>query len=210
MRGARRCQWYLGARRPCLGLLLFGVALAPRPAPAQSRARIIAEKFDSVKADLSKLGELEKTYYRRNRAFTVDTAALHFKPTSGAQISISYASARAWAASATHPTLAPFVCFPDGDLPEGRQLARTAILPGLAARHGGVGDRESRCGSRGRHASEEGRSTSAPVEDCARYPVRVFTSFTATGPNDTFSLGEILLCGPLRREECAITVLHGV
>lgn len=111
MRGAPRCQWYLGAQLPRLGLLLAAVALAPCPAPAQSRARIIAEKFDSVKADLSKLGELEKAYYRRNRAFTVDTAALHFKPRSGAQISISYASARAWAASATHPTLAPFVCF---------------------------------------------------------------------------------------------------
>jgi hypothetical protein len=93
------------------GLSLVAAVLALHTAEAQTRARVLAEKFDSVKADLSKLGELEKEYYQRNQAFTVDTAALQFKPTSGAQVSISYASTRAWAASATHPMLEPFVCF---------------------------------------------------------------------------------------------------
>ena len=101
---------------PYLGLLaavaaVAAVAAAPRPAPAQSRARTIAATFDSVKADLATLGELEKAHFKRHRAFTVDTAALQFRPASGARISVSYASARAWAASATHPTLEPFVCF---------------------------------------------------------------------------------------------------
>jgi len=95
---------------PYLGLLA-AVAAAPRPTPAQSRARTIAATFDSVKADLATLGELEKAYFKWHRVFTVDTAALQFRPASGARISVSYASARAWAATATHPTLEPFVCF---------------------------------------------------------------------------------------------------
>ena len=108
--GRRRVE-RIGVLLPCLGALLAAVPLAPRPAPAQGRAGMFAAKFDSVKADLSQLGAREKAYYARNRRFTVDTAGLQFKPTSGADVNISYASARAWAASATHPALAPFVCF---------------------------------------------------------------------------------------------------
>ena len=81
------------------------------PVPRQNRARVILETFDSVKADLSRLGELEKAYYKRNQTFTVDTATLSFKPASATQVRISYASTRAWAASATHPVIEPFVCF---------------------------------------------------------------------------------------------------
>jgi hypothetical protein len=98
-------------RRLALALALASVPLVPRPAGGQDRVKVYAEKFDSVKADLARLGELEKAWFRRHQSFTVDTAALQFRPTSGARISISYASRRAWAASATHPTLAPFVCF---------------------------------------------------------------------------------------------------
>jgi hypothetical protein len=69
------------------------------------------QKADAVKADLLRLSELERAYYTQNKKFTDDLKALNFAPSSGAQVTMSYASARAWAANATHPVIAPFACF---------------------------------------------------------------------------------------------------
>ena len=66
---------------------------------------------DSVKADLSRLAELERVWYDKNRTFTTDLRALGFTPSSGANITMAYASARSWAANASHPTLQPTTCF---------------------------------------------------------------------------------------------------
>lgn len=66
---------------------------------------------DAVRTDLSKLSDLERSYFAANKKYTTDTKALHFEPASGASISVSYASARTFSASASHVRLAPFLCF---------------------------------------------------------------------------------------------------
>jgi hypothetical protein len=70
-----------------------------------------AKVAESVKADLTRLVDLERTYWEKNHNFTTDLRALGFAPTSGANVTMSYASARSWAATATHPTLTPTSCF---------------------------------------------------------------------------------------------------
>ncbi len=92
-------------------LAVFGLAVAVPVLRAQDLSGERAQKADAVKADLLKLSELERSYFATNKAFTVDTKALGFTSTSGAQVTMSYASARAWAANATHPQLEPFACF---------------------------------------------------------------------------------------------------
>ncbi|MBM3908623.1 MAG: hypothetical protein FJ363_11195 [Gemmatimonadetes bacterium] len=60
---------------------------------------------EAVRADLSRLADLERSWYEKNRAFTTDLRALGFTPASGANITMAYASTRSWAANATHPQL---------------------------------------------------------------------------------------------------------
>jgi hypothetical protein len=66
---------------------------------------------DAVRADLAKLSELERAQFAANKRYTTDIKSLSFTPASGATISISYASARTFSASASHPRLSPFLCF---------------------------------------------------------------------------------------------------
>jgi hypothetical protein len=46
---------------------------------------------DAVRADLTKLTDLERAFFSANKRFTVDTKALHFTPVSGATIAVCYA-----------------------------------------------------------------------------------------------------------------------
>jgi hypothetical protein len=66
---------------------------------------------DAVRADLAKLSQLERAQFTAHKRYTADIKSLDFTPASGATISISYASARTFSASASHPRLAPFLCF---------------------------------------------------------------------------------------------------
>jgi hypothetical protein len=83
-----------------------GALGAQRPAPTPR-----AVLADTVIADLSKLADLERSYFAANLRYTDDIASLHFMPASGAIIAVSYASARTFSASASHARLAPFLCF---------------------------------------------------------------------------------------------------
>lgn len=99
---------FVQARRlaGCLLLSLAGTLGAQQDVPAD-RARLA----EAVRADLSKLTDLERAYFGTNRRFTTDIKSLHFAPVSGAVISVSYASARTFSASGAHAKLAPFLCF---------------------------------------------------------------------------------------------------
>ncbi len=66
---------------------------------------------DAVRADLSRLSDLERAYFAKNKRYTTDVKALQFTPASGALIGVSYASARTFSASAAHVRLEPFLCF---------------------------------------------------------------------------------------------------
>ncbi len=93
----------------CLALACLaaaGALGAQQPVPT-NRARL----GDAVLADLSKLSDLERAYFAANGRYTDDINALHFKAASGAVISVSYASARTFSASASHVRLLPFLCF---------------------------------------------------------------------------------------------------
>jgi hypothetical protein len=70
-----------------------------------------AKVADAVKADLTRLADLERGWFDKNRTFTTDLRALGFAPSSGANITMAYASARSWAANATHAQLQPTTCF---------------------------------------------------------------------------------------------------
>ncbi len=87
-------------------------ALAVRALAAQQE--VPADKAhlaDAVRADLSKLTDLERGYFAANKRYTTDINALHFAPKSGAVIAVSYASARTFSASASDARLTPFLCF---------------------------------------------------------------------------------------------------
>jgi hypothetical protein len=66
---------------------------------------------EAVKADLTRLAELERGWFEKNRTFTTDLRALGYQPSSGAAVTMAYASARSWAANATHTQLQPTTCF---------------------------------------------------------------------------------------------------
>jgi hypothetical protein len=83
-----------------------GALRAQQPVPV-NRARLAA----AVIADLSKLSDLERAFFAANGHYTDDVKLLHFTPASGAAISVSYASARTFSASASHFRLSPFLCF---------------------------------------------------------------------------------------------------
>ena len=88
-------------------VLLASPAAAQRPALAGEKARVA----EAVRADLSKLGDLQQSYHTRTKVYAADARDLNFAPTSGAQVNIAYASMNAWAANATHPVLSPIACF---------------------------------------------------------------------------------------------------
>jgi len=94
------------ARMAAVVVVLLGLTAA-LSAQGGDKARV----GEAVKADLARLADLERTWFEKNRIFTTDLRALGFNPTSGANITMSYASARSWAANATHPTLTPTTCF---------------------------------------------------------------------------------------------------
>ncbi len=89
------------------------ILLSATPVAAQ-RTALTGEKArvaDAVKRDLSRLATLQRTHRSRTRAFASDPKDLNFTPTSGAEVSIAFASANAWAANASHAALAPMKCF---------------------------------------------------------------------------------------------------
>lgn len=90
------------------GLALWAApAAAQRPALSGEKAQVA----EAVKADLSRLSDLQTAHHNRSRVYAADARELGFTPTSGATINIAYASMNAWAANATHPTLSPVACF---------------------------------------------------------------------------------------------------
>ena len=103
-RTARMARGFAGAAMVVAALLGLTAALG---AQGGDKAKV----SEAVKADLSRLADLERGWYEKNRTFTIDLHALGFTPTSGASISMSYASARSWAANATHPSLQMTTCF---------------------------------------------------------------------------------------------------
>jgi hypothetical protein len=99
------------ARARVRRLVLACVVAAARVLPAQDIPADKSRIAEAVRADLSKLSDLERSYFAANKRYTVDIKALHFVPVSGATIAVSYASARTFSASASHVRLAPFLCF---------------------------------------------------------------------------------------------------
>jgi hypothetical protein len=87
--------------------LLVSPVLAQRPTLTGEKATVA----EAVKADLARLAELQNRHHERTRVYAADARDLSFSPSSGAQVSIAYASMNAWAANATHPVLSPIACF---------------------------------------------------------------------------------------------------
>jgi len=106
-RGSNTSRIMRGFARAALSV----VALISMTATLRAQGGDKAKVGDAVKADLTRLAELERGWYEKNRTFTTDLRALGFTPTSGANLQMSYASARSWAANATHPTLQSTTCF---------------------------------------------------------------------------------------------------
>lgn len=106
-RGSRTSRLARGASCAAVVVVaLFGLTAA---LGAQGGDR--GQLSEAVKADLTRLAELERGWFEKNRTFTTDLRALGFQPTSGASVTMSYASARSWAANATHARLQPTTCF---------------------------------------------------------------------------------------------------
>ncbi|MBW7933912.1 MAG: hypothetical protein H3C62_09935, partial [Gemmatimonadaceae bacterium] len=91
--------------------LLAVAVLAGTAAALQAQGGDKAKVAEDVKSDLSRLADLERSWFEKNRTFTTDLRALGFAPSSGANVTMAYASARSWAANATHPSLTPTTCF---------------------------------------------------------------------------------------------------
>lgn len=106
-RGSRTSCMARGFARAALAVVALLGLTAALGAQGGDRAKV----GEAVKSDLTRLADLERTWFEKNRTFTTDLRALGFTPTSGATITISYASARSWAANAAHPTLQPTSCF---------------------------------------------------------------------------------------------------
>lgn len=93
---------------PAIALALLAMPVAAqRPALTGEKAQVA----DAVKADLTRLSELQTAHHNRTRVYAADARDLGFTPSSGATINIAYASMNAWAANASHPTLSPISCF---------------------------------------------------------------------------------------------------
>ncbi len=107
LRGSSTSRMARGLARAALAVVALLGLTAALGAQGGDKAKI----GEAVKSDLTRLAELERGWFEKNRTFTTDLRALGFTPTSGANVTISYASARSWAANATHPTLQPTSCF---------------------------------------------------------------------------------------------------
>jgi len=105
-RGSSTSRMARGFARAALGV----VALLGLTAALSAQGGDKAKVGEAVKADLSRLADLERGWFEKNRTFTTDLRALGFTPTSGASVTMSYASARSWAANASHPALQPTTC----------------------------------------------------------------------------------------------------
>ncbi len=106
-RGSSTSRMAHGFARAALGVVALLGLTAALGAQGGDKAKV----GEAVKADLTRLAELERGWFEKNRTFTIDLRALGFTPTSGANITMAYASARSWAANATHPTMQPTTCF---------------------------------------------------------------------------------------------------
>ena len=107
LRGSSTSRMARGRARAALAVVALLGLTAALGAQGGDKAKV----GEAGKSDLTRLADLERTWFEKNRTFTTDLRALGFTPTSGATITISYASARSWAANAAHPTLRPTSCF---------------------------------------------------------------------------------------------------
>lgn len=115
-RGSSTSRMARGFARMAACVVVLSGLTAALGAQGGDKAKVI----EAVKSDLTRLATLERMWYEKNRAFTTDLRALAFTPASGANIVMSYASARSWAANASHKTLQPMSCFIVGQLPSGQ------------------------------------------------------------------------------------------
>lgn len=115
-RGSSTSRMARGFARMAVCFVVLSGPTAALGAQGGDKAKVV----EAVKSDLTRLATLERTWYEKNRAFTTDLRALAFTPTSGANIVMSYASARSWAANASHKTLQPMTCFIVGQLASGQ------------------------------------------------------------------------------------------
>lgn len=106
-RGSSSSRMARGFARAAVGV----ASLLSLAALLQAQGGDKAKVGEAVKSDLKRLAELERGWFDKNRTFTTDLRGLGFTPSSGATITMSYASTRSWAANATHPTLASTTCF---------------------------------------------------------------------------------------------------
>jgi len=93
--------------------ILAALAIAPLALPAQ-RPAVAGEKArvaEAVRQDLARLSRLQRTHHDRTKMYAPDARDLGFTATSGAEVSIAFASMNAWAANASHPALSPVKCF---------------------------------------------------------------------------------------------------
>lgn len=107
LRGSSTSRMARGLARAALAVVALLGLTAALGAQGGDKAKV----GEAVKSDLTRLAELERVWFEKNRTFTTDLRALGFTPTSGANVTMAYASARSWAANATHPTLQPTTCF---------------------------------------------------------------------------------------------------
>lgn len=107
LRGGSTSRMARGFARAALAVVALLGLTAALGAQGGDKAKV----GEAVKSDLTRLAELERSWFEKNRTFTTDLRALGFTPASGANVTISYASARSWAANAEHPTLKPTTCF---------------------------------------------------------------------------------------------------
>lgn len=107
LRGSSISRMARGVARTALAVVALLGLTAALGAQGGDKAKV----GEAVKSDLTRLADLERAWFEKNRTFTTDLRALGFTPTSGAKITISYASARSWAANAAHPTLQSTSCF---------------------------------------------------------------------------------------------------
>lgn len=107
LRGSSTSRMARGLARTALAVVALLGLTAALGAQGGDKAKV----GEAVKSDLTRLAELERSWFEKNRTFTTDLRALGFTPTSGANVTMAYASARSWAANATHPTLQPTTCF---------------------------------------------------------------------------------------------------
>ena len=112
-RGSSTTRVARGFVRTASAVVLLLVLTAALSAQGGDKAKV----SELVKADLSRLADLQRTWYEKNRIFTTDLRALGFAPTSGATITVAYATARSWSASASHPALQPSTCIVVGSPP---------------------------------------------------------------------------------------------